>query len=240
MYKRQGLRRKQPAGDDYLLVDGYNIVNAWKSLLELAAKSLDAAREQLIHRLANYQGWKKCRVIVVFDAYKVKGGVGSVEHKGDLWVVYTKEAETADMYIEKTTYELGRDHRVRVATSDGLEQLIILGRGAQRMPCLLYTSFAERTRPHDADGQSAHGAAHKAEGRYGDERNQKIGGDAQQAACRHEAVKGNRVAAFAVECAGEAHADGERHRPGQVADGFAHTEALLREGGCLLYTSRCV
>ena len=130
----KGLRRKQPAGDDYLLVDGYNIVHAWKSLRELAAKSLDAAREQLIHRLANYQGWKKCRVIVVFDAYKVKGGVGSVEHKGDLWVVYTKEAETADMYIEKTTYELGRDHRVRVATSDGLEQLIILGRGAQRMP----------------------------------------------------------------------------------------------------------
>ena len=115
-------------------MDGYNIVHAWTSLRELAAKSLDAAREQLIHRLANYQGWKKCRVIVVFDAYKVKGGVGSVERKGDLWVVYTKEAETADMYIEKTTYELGRGNRVRVATSDGLEQLIILGRGAERMP----------------------------------------------------------------------------------------------------------
>ena len=69
-----------------------------------------------------------------FDAYKVKGGVGSVEQKGGLWVVYTKEAETADMYIEKTTYELGRNNRVRVATSDGLEQLIILGRGAERMP----------------------------------------------------------------------------------------------------------
>lgn len=130
----KGFRPKQPVGDDYLLVDGYNIIHAWKSLRELAVKSLDAARELLIHRLANYQGWRKCRVIVVFDAYKVKGGVGSVERKGDLWVVYTKEAETADMYIEKTTYELGRHHRVRVATSDGLEQLIILGRGAQRMP----------------------------------------------------------------------------------------------------------
>ena len=130
----KGFKPKKQIGDEYLLVDGYNIVHAWTSLRELAAKSLDAAREQLIHRLANYQGWKKCRVIVVFDAYKVKGGVGSVERKGDLWVVYTKEAETADMYIEKTTYELGRGNRVRVATSDGLEQLIILGRGAERMP----------------------------------------------------------------------------------------------------------
>ena len=130
----RGFRPRRPIGDDYLLVDGYNIIHAWKDLRELAAKSMDAARERLIHRLANFQGWKKCRVIVVFDAYKVKGGVGSVEQKGGLWVVYTKEAETADMYIEKTTYELGRNNRVRVATSDGLEQLIILGRGAERMP----------------------------------------------------------------------------------------------------------
>ena len=124
---------KKPEGEDWLLVDGYNIIHAWPQLRELARADLEGARQQLVHRLRNYQGWKRCRVIVVFDAYKVKGGAGSVERQGDVWVVYTKEAETADMYIEKTTYELGRKHRVRVATSDGLEQLIILGHGARRM-----------------------------------------------------------------------------------------------------------
>ena len=124
-------------GDDYLLVDGYNIIHAWEELRKLGRADLDSARERLIHRLRNYQGWKKCKVIVVFDAYKVKGNPGSVERLGDLFVVYTKEAETADMYIEKTTYALARErkeHRVRVATSDGLEQMIILGHGAVRMP----------------------------------------------------------------------------------------------------------
>ncbi len=123
-------------GDDYLLVDGYNIIHAWDELRTLGRGDLDSARERLIHRLRNYQGWKRCKVIVVFDAYKVKGNPGSVERLGDLWVVYTKEAETADMYIEKTTYALTqerREHRVRVATSDGLEQMIILGHGAVRM-----------------------------------------------------------------------------------------------------------
>ena len=124
---------KTPVGEDYLLVDGYNIIHAWDSLRALAGEDLEGARERLVHRLRNYQGWRKCRVIVVFDAYRVKGGVGSVTREGDVWVVYTKEAETADMYIEKTTYELGRKHRVRVATSDGLEQLIILGHGAVRL-----------------------------------------------------------------------------------------------------------
>ncbi len=124
-------------GDDYLLVDGYNIIHAWDELRALAREDLDGARARLVDRLRNYQGWKRCRVIVVFDAYKVKGNPGSVERLGDLFVVYTKEAETADMYIEKTTYALAkerRDHRVRVATSDGLEQMIILGHGAVRMP----------------------------------------------------------------------------------------------------------
>ena len=124
-------------GDDYLLVDGYNIIHAWDELRNLSRADLDSARERLIHRLRNYQGWKRCKVIVVFDAYKVKGNPGSVERLGDLFVVYTKEAETADMYIEKTTYALAkerREHRVRVATSDGLEQMIILGHGAVRMP----------------------------------------------------------------------------------------------------------
>ncbi len=124
-------------GEDYLLVDGYNIIHAWDELRALSWEDLDSARERLIHRLRNYQGWKRCKVIVVFDAYKVKGNPGSVERLGDLFVVYTKEAETADMYIEKTTYALARErreHRVRVATSDGLEQMIILGHGAVRMP----------------------------------------------------------------------------------------------------------
>ena len=128
---------KPRGGDDYLLVDGYNIIHAWEGLRAAAQQDLDGAREQLIHRLRNYQGWKRNKVIVVFDAYKVKGNPGSVERLGDLFVVYTKEAETADMYIEKTTYALAkerRDHRVRVATSDGLEQMIILGHGAVRVP----------------------------------------------------------------------------------------------------------
>ena len=121
-------------GEDYLLVDGYNIIHAWDSLRAVAREDLDGARARLIDRLRNYQGWKKCKVIVVFDAYKVKGNPGSVEKAGEVYVVYTKEAETADMYIERTTYALAKEHRVRVATSDGLEQMIILGHGAVRMP----------------------------------------------------------------------------------------------------------
>ena len=128
----KGLKRAH--GDEYLLVDGYNIIHAWDDLRKIAREDLDGARIRLIDRLRNYQGWKKNRVIVVFDAYKVKGNAGSVERMGDLSVVYTKEAETADMYIEKTSYALSKDNRVRVATSDGLEQMIILGHGAVRVP----------------------------------------------------------------------------------------------------------
>jgi predicted RNA-binding protein with PIN domain len=124
---------KPQTGDDYLLVDGYNIIHAWDGLRALAREDLEGARLRLIDLLRDYQGWKGCRVIVVFDAYKVKGNPGSVERAGEVTVVYTKEAETADMYIERATYDLGRKHRVRVATSDGLEQLIILGHGATRM-----------------------------------------------------------------------------------------------------------
>ena len=124
---------KQRTGKDYLLVDGYNIIHAWEDLSALAREDLDGARAKLIDLLRNYQSWRDCQVIVVFDAYKVKGGKGAVEQLGDLYVVYTKEAETADMYIERTTYQLSRDNRVRVATSDGLEQMIILGHRAQRM-----------------------------------------------------------------------------------------------------------
>ena len=125
---------KRAFGTEYLLVDGYNIIHAWDDLRKIAQVDLDGARLRLIDRLRNYQGWKKCKVIVVFDAYKVKGNPGSVERMGDFSVVYTKEAETADMYIEKTSYALSKDNRVRVATSDGLEQMIILGHGAVRVP----------------------------------------------------------------------------------------------------------
>ena len=114
-------------------MDGYNIIFAWDELKAVAQENLDAARKQLMDILSNYQGFKKSVVIVVFDAYKVKGGLGSVEKYHNIHVVYTKEAETADAFIERATYEIGRKHRVRVATSDGPEQLIILGHGALRI-----------------------------------------------------------------------------------------------------------
>lgn len=118
---------------EYLLVDGYNIIFSWDKLKELAKENLDAARYKLMDILCNYQGFQKCIVILVFDAYKVKGGTGSVQDYHNIHVVYTKEAETADQYIEKATHELGRKHRVTVATSDALEQVIILGQGAIRI-----------------------------------------------------------------------------------------------------------
>ena len=125
--------REQKTGPEYLLVDGYNIIFAWDDLKAVARDNLDAARKQLMDLLSNYQGFKKSVVILVFDAYKVKGGLGSVEKYHNIHVVYTKEAETADAFIEKATYEIGRQHRVKVATSDGPEQLIILGHGALRL-----------------------------------------------------------------------------------------------------------
>jgi len=132
-HKKQKAVRPIPDGPEYLLVDGYNIIYAWDSLKKLAADNLDLARSQLIHILCNYQGFKQCELILVFDAYKVKGKDRSVEQVHNIHVVYTKEAETADMYIEKVTHEIGRKHKVRVATSDNLEQLIILGNGAVRI-----------------------------------------------------------------------------------------------------------
>ena len=125
--------KKAFSGEDYLLVDGYNIIFAWDELKKIAAEHLDAARKKLCDLLCDYQGCRKCRVILVFDAYKVKGGLGSVEKYHNITIVYTKEAETADAYIERATYEIGRQHRVRVATSDGPEQVIILGHGALRL-----------------------------------------------------------------------------------------------------------
>jgi len=118
---------------EYLLVDGYNIIFSWDELKQLAKDNMDAARYKLMDLLSNYQGYQGCIVILVFDAYKVKGGQGEVIKYNNIHVVYTKEAETADDYIEKTTHEIGRRHHVRVATSDALEQLIIMGQGAIRL-----------------------------------------------------------------------------------------------------------
>lgn len=124
--------RVTPARDQYVLIDGYNLIHAWEELDQLAKTDFGSARERLVDILCNYRGFTRANVIVVFDAYKVKGGVGSKERIRNIDVIYTKEAETADMYIERVTHEIARKHDVRVVTSDGLEQLIILGHGAVR------------------------------------------------------------------------------------------------------------
>ena len=124
--------RREPK-EEYLLVDGYNIIFSWEELKELAKTNLDGARHRLMDILCNYQGFAQCRVILVFDAYRVEGHRCEVVKYHNIHVVYTKEAETADQYIEKTVHELGKQHWVRVATSDGLEQVIILGQGGLRM-----------------------------------------------------------------------------------------------------------
>ena len=123
---------------EYLLVDGYNIIFAWDELNALSRESLDAARHRLMDILCNYQGFKKCVLILVFDAYRVPGSPGSIEQYHNIHVVYTKEAETADMFIEHVTHEIGKDRRVRVATSDGMEQIIILGHGALRVSARMF------------------------------------------------------------------------------------------------------
>ena len=143
--------REQFRGEEYLLVDGYNIIFAWDELKAIAKDSLDSARKSLCDLLCDYQGYRKCHVIAVFDAYKVKGGLGSVEKYHNIHVVYTKEAETADAYIEKATYEIGKKHRVKVATSDGPEQLIILGHGALRLSASNFHEEMEQVRSQIAD-----------------------------------------------------------------------------------------
>ena len=132
-YEARSPRAKLPEGPEYLLVDGYNIIHAWEELAEMARVDFGAARQMLIEILSNYRAYKQCELILVFDAYKVQGSPGSISQFGGIYVVYTKEAETADAYIEKVTLELGKRHRVRVATSDALEQIIILGHGALRV-----------------------------------------------------------------------------------------------------------
>ena len=127
--------KKQEASDkkQYLLVDGYNIIFAWEELNELAKTNIDAARDKLMDILCNYQGFKKCELILVFDAYKIEGHPVEVIAYHNIHVVYTKEAETADQYIEKLVHDIGRKYDVTVATSDRLEQMIILGQGAKRL-----------------------------------------------------------------------------------------------------------
>ena len=137
---KEALIRSLEPAEEYVLVDGYNIIHAWDELREIARDNLDAARHVLMDRLCNYQGYRNCALILVFDAYRVPQGLGAVEKYHNIHIVYTKEAETADQYIERVTYALGKRRRVRVATSDGLEQLIILGHGAQRIPA---TEFHE-------------------------------------------------------------------------------------------------
>ncbi len=129
------LRTRTVGAEEYLLVDGYNILYAWEDLRELMQVTVDGARHRLMDILCNYQAYQKCNLIVVFDAYKVVGGIGSAQDYHNIHVVYTKEAETADQYIEKFAHQMGRKYKVTVATSDGLEQLIIRGQG-----CLLMSA----------------------------------------------------------------------------------------------------
>ena len=129
----KNIRLPKYSGPDYLLVDGYNIIFSWEDLKKIAEDNLDAARGELINRMCNYQGYAGCELILVFDAYKVKGKHRDVEKYCNINIVYTKESETADTYIERVTHTLSKDHRVRVATSDGVEQMIILGNGAMRI-----------------------------------------------------------------------------------------------------------
>ena len=125
--------KKETPQEQYLLVDGYNIIFSWEDLNELSRVNMEGARSKLADLLCNYQGYRKCHVILVFDAYKVEGNHGEVVKYHNIHIVYTKEAETADQYIEKTVHAIGRKYGVTVATSDGLEQVIILGQGARRL-----------------------------------------------------------------------------------------------------------
>ena len=138
--------KKQEVRDEYLLVDGYNIIFSWEELNELAKVNVESARTKLMDILSNYQGYKKMNLILVFDAYRVEGGQGSVQKYHNIYVVYTKEAETADQYIEKTVHAIGRKYNVTVATSDALEQVIIYGQGARRMAARELLEEVELTR----------------------------------------------------------------------------------------------
>ena len=140
-----------PEGPEYLLVDGYNVIFAWDELRELAEGHLDTARQLLMDLLCNYQGLRQCRVILVFDAYRLPYHREEISPYNGIFVVYTREAETADAYIERTTHEIAREHRVRVVTSDGLEQLIVLGQGALRVSASAFHAEIEQLSREMAD-----------------------------------------------------------------------------------------
>ena len=115
------------------MVDGYNLIFAWDELADLAKDSLDVARSRLIDHLTNYQGYKNCLLILVFDAYKVKENLGVIDKYHNIYVVYTKEAQTADMFIERTTHQMSDMYQISVVTSDALEQIIVMAKGARRI-----------------------------------------------------------------------------------------------------------
>ena len=134
------------ASKHYLLVDGYNVIHASKEIKELAKHDLKAARDSLIDTLSNFQGYRREEVILIFDAYKVPGGKEHIEKLNNLTVIFTKEAETADQYIEKAAHEFSKKYKVTVATSDAIEQVIVFSAGAIRMSASEFWEEIEVTR----------------------------------------------------------------------------------------------
>lgn len=143
-----GAFKRRKSGEDYVIVDGYNVIFAWDTLRELSEHNIDSARGKLMDILSNYQGYMNCHLIVVFDGYKVKDNKGERFPYDDIEVVYTKEGETADAHIEKLTHELARKHKVTVVTSDGLEQIVTMGQGAIRMSSRDFKAEVERVNEH--------------------------------------------------------------------------------------------
>ena len=143
-----GAFKRRKNGEDYVIVDGYNVIFAWDTLRELSEHNIDSARGKLMDILSNYQGYMNCKLIVVFDGYKVKDNKGERFPYDDIEVVYTKEGETADAHIEKLTHELARKHKVTVVTSDGLEQIVTMGQGAIRMSSRDFKAEVERVNEH--------------------------------------------------------------------------------------------
>lgn len=143
-----GAFKRRKSGEDYVIVDGYNVIFAWDTLRELSEHNIDSARGKLMDILSNYQGYMNCHLIVVFDGYKVKDNKGERFPYDDIEVVYTKEGETADAHIEKLTHEIARKHKVTVVTSDGLEQIVTMGQGAIRMSSRDFKLEVERVNEH--------------------------------------------------------------------------------------------
>ena len=143
-----GAFKRRKSGEDYVIVDGYNVIFAWDTLRELSEHNIDSARGKLMDILSNYQGYMNCHLIVVFDGYKVKDNKGERFPYDDIEVVYTKEGETADAHIEKLTHEIARKHKVTVVTSDGLEQIVTMGQGAIRMSSRDFKTEVERVNEH--------------------------------------------------------------------------------------------